>query len=772
MRDTDREPEGVGEVPAGKRPAGAHPSAHQLGERVGDGLHLGGHAGRDGDAEGVAKQGRVQHLGNVLAPADAHPHHSRAERLLQGTQGDGGVERELVDRHGPHDAQGVGELLGGLRTPHAAQRRVDLGDDVGIQQLAQLHGAEQLGQQRRVQRQRRRPLLSQGGVAFVHERAGVIEQQRGGEGAGLVGGHLGDAHPARVDVAHDFLQGGQVVDVLEALADRLQDDGKRRVVARHVQELLGALALLPQGRALARVAARQQQGAGGAFAEAGGEQSGVAHLLGDDVGDLVGVELEDRPVRFLFALRQAQHDAVVAGDRLGVHAGLLGDPPAGGQRPRGVDALAKRGVQNHAPIPQLVGEAFQHERLLVGQDAGGFLLFLEVLQQVAAGALVQAFIQRACCFSTKRTYSLAQLVGAAQPVAVPERQPAGVARRRGDLHLVAGDVLDAPAGGAEGEHVADAGFVDHLLVELADAPRSSAPFLIARDQEDAEHAAVRDGAGVGHRHPLRAGPRLEHRALKDGARAQLGEVGRRVDADDQVDHRVEHLAREVPVRPGAAHGVVPLVHVQIFHRDRGHGLLGQHVERAARGVQLFDETVAHAGHRHRRLHEVSAVLRVEGALRDRADGVASTAHALQAGGHRGRRFHLDDQVDRAHVDAQLQRGGGDHRAQRALLEHSLGLGALVLGHRAVVGARDHGGGVAGGVHGLHQLRRRAPRRRRQGLRVVLFGPQLVELTGQALGGAARVHEHDGGAVRHHLVVDGALDVRPDGSCRPRRRGRL
>ena len=57
----------------------------------------------------------------------------------------------------------------------------------------------------------------------------------------------------------------------------------------------------------------------------------------------------------------------------------------------------------------------------------------------------------------------------AEGVARPERQSAGLPGRRGDQHAVVGDVLDAPAGGAEGEDVTDPGLVDHLLVELADA---------------------------------------------------------------------------------------------------------------------------------------------------------------------------------------------------------------------------------------------------------------------------------------------------------------
>ena len=80
----------------------------------------------------------------------------------------------------------------------------------------------------------------------------------------------------------------------------------------------------------------------------------------------------------------------------------------------------------------------------------------------------------------------------------------------------------------------------------------------------------------------------------------------------------------------------------------------------------------------------------------------------------------------------------------------------------MVGARDNLLRVARRVHRLHQLRGWPPGLRRECVRVVLFRPQLVELAGQSLRGASGVDEDDRGAVRHHLVVHGALDVWPDG----------
>ena len=81
----------------------------------------------------------------------------------------------------------------------------------------------------------------------------------------------------------------------------------------------------------------------------------------------------------------------------------------------------------------------------------------------------------------------AELGRPADLLALPERDRAGHAGRGGDEHAVARDLLDPPRRGAEQEHLALARLVDHLLVELADAPA-------AVHEEDAEEPAVGDRA--------------------------------------------------------------------------------------------------------------------------------------------------------------------------------------------------------------------------------------------------------------------------------------
>ena len=134
-------------------------------------------------------------------------------------------------------------------------------------------------------------------------------------------------------------------------------------------------------------------------------------------------------------------------------------------------------------------------------------------------------------------------------------------------------------------------------------------------------------------------------------------------------------------------------------RRGGHGddLLGEHVERVARHDGALDQALAHAPGDDGALEQVGAELGEDAALGDVADAVAGAADALAGRGDRLGRLDLEHEVDRAHVDAQLERGGGHEARQLAGLELLLDDEPLLARERAVVGARD---------------RRRSPRRAR------------------------------------------------------------
>ena len=131
----------------------------------------------------------------------------------------------------------------------------------------------------------------------------------------------------------------------------------------------------------------------------------------------------------------------------------------------------------------------------------------------------------------------------------------GTPGRRADRDPVVADVRDPPAAGAEHDDVAvhpGAELVDHLLVELADAP-AGRPGLA--DHEHAEQAAVRDRAAAGDGDDPGVAPALDGvgDAVPDDPRLELGELVRRVGAGEHAEDALEDLAGQRLVRGGAGH---------------------------------------------------------------------------------------------------------------------------------------------------------------------------------------------------------------------------
>ena len=138
---------------------------------------------------------------------------------------------------------------------------------------------------------------------------------------------------------------------------------------------------------------------------------------------------------------------------------------------------------------------------------------------------------------------------------------------------------------------------------------------------------------------------------------------------------------------------------------------------------------------------------------------------LQPGRHARRRLDLHHEVDRAHVDAQLQRRRGDHGGEASGLEILLDGRPLLVRHRPVVRPRQNRRRACGSARLAHQLGRRTPRQPRGRLRSL--GPlaplelDLVEASGEALGEPPGVREHQRRPMGLDQVGDPLLDVRPD-----------
>ena len=113
----------------------------------------------------------------------------------------------------------------------------ELRDDVGVEQLAHLDRAEQFTQQSGVDRQRGSTTLGERRIALVHERADVPEQQVARERRRLCRLGLHQPYAPLGDRRGEPAQRRQVVDVLQHLAQGLEDHGERRMPPGHLEQL-------------------------------------------------------------------------------------------------------------------------------------------------------------------------------------------------------------------------------------------------------------------------------------------------------------------------------------------------------------------------------------------------------------------------------------------------------------------------------------------------------------------------------------------------------
>ncbi len=195
-------------------------------------------------AEPVAQPGDV--LDDRPALDTGQPHLDHAARLGEQRQpvddlvGCRAPRLDLLGRQRAEQPEQVDDPLGVARLAvvgQPLQLGLDLGEHLGVEQLAQLGPAEQLGEQPLVERQRGGAALGDRGVALVHEGRDVAEQQRPGERRRRLRGDVDELHLAPLHPLEQRGQCGHVVDVLEHLADRLEDDREGRVLGGDLEQL-------------------------------------------------------------------------------------------------------------------------------------------------------------------------------------------------------------------------------------------------------------------------------------------------------------------------------------------------------------------------------------------------------------------------------------------------------------------------------------------------------------------------------------------------------
>ena len=207
-----------------------------------------------------------------------------------------------------------------------------------------------------------------------------------------------------------------------------------------------------------------------------------------------------------------------------------------------MDPTSPGGEHAQPPVADLVAEPLDDDRLVGWDHPRRGLLLAQVGDQVLGGPPVQVVLGRqlrglgAHRLAGEGADRLAELGRPANPVALPERDRSWYAGRGDHDHAIPRDLGDPPGGRPKQEGLAGSRLIDHLLVELANAP--------AVRQVDAVEPAVGDRARVRDGELPSAGPAPDRfgGAVPDQARPKLGEPIRRVPAIEHVEDVLELLA--------------------------------------------------------------------------------------------------------------------------------------------------------------------------------------------------------------------------------------
>src|SRR5437016_6115205 len=231
-----------------ERPVSARPARDQIPERI---LHrleqLPRQPRRGRHAQSVAHPRRVLGCNPAfLAGKVERKRTSLLEELLERRL----ALESLADLRFRQIAQGKQQVMQPVQAVGGAAESLGgvlvLRDRSRVEQLAHLGLAEQLAQLRLVDRERLRAALGERRIAVVDEVRDVAEEQGGGEGRGgarIDGDH---AQPPVLNPPQRLLKPGQIEDVAQALAVRLEEQGKASVAGGDLQEIARALSLCPE----------------------------------------------------------------------------------------------------------------------------------------------------------------------------------------------------------------------------------------------------------------------------------------------------------------------------------------------------------------------------------------------------------------------------------------------------------------------------------------------------------------------------------------------
>ena len=266
----------------------------------------------------------------------------------------------------------------------ALEVELEVGEHARVDELAQLLGAHRVAEQVAVERQRGGPTLGERRVVLVHVGGDPSEEQRLRERRG----------PRRLDRHHpDRPRRGARSAPCAARARRTRLAGTR-VSSRAAPGTLGCFDATARRSAARWRCCHRRRALTGPAARAAAASAprtrGTVDAKSDDVGSVdttrssisSGAITSSSIGRSSTASGKAQHDAVVGPHHLDRQAQPLVEASTDRDRPRRVHPRAERREHAHAPVADLVAEALDDDRAVVGHRAPGLGLLADVPQHV------------------------------------------------------------------------------------------------------------------------------------------------------------------------------------------------------------------------------------------------------------------------------------------------------------------------------------------------------------------------------------------------------
>ncbi len=436
-----------------------------------------------------------------------------------------------------------------------------------------------------------------------------------------------------------------------------------------------------------------------------------------------------------------------------------------GHRPGRVHLRAERREHAHSPVADLVLEPLHHDRAVVGHHTGGLGLLVEVGDEVRGGAVVEP----AGAEPLDRVAGAAAQLAGERADGATELERATRARRR---------ARTASSRAGPGAGVTITFWKVMSSMRQVEAPSrnvspgrlsytissSSSPTRVPSGRVTVN--SPRSGMVPGLVTARRWAPVRPRTMPCDAVPHEARSAARRTPPtgyrpDEEVEHRGEDLVGELGERCRSCARRPPgrrasTRRARTWRRSAGTarraGCAGSASPRSGRPASARPRRRPRAGRRG-------------------ASGTACRGSARRPGGRRGRRaaalgttapgrLDLHDEVDRAHVDAELEAGGGDQAlepARTSARPRSASRRSRDSEPWWAFTSSSCSGGCALGL----------------GRSVLALPVQLVEAGGQPLGQPAGVDEDERGAVLLHQLQQARVHRRPDRAARRtgRRRAR-